>query len=178
MKNNNDEWEKGGLRHGAQHLKKSNFCSNDLLTATFCVIVIVCIIFSSIMFCKFLIQPVWRHWVKGVRGQVLTIQINQSSSEQSVDHLQFAIAYWWIIPAILFLKYLFINTYKAMPCHLGFQSELLDHRLVKFTLHKYRLQFENSKPVGILMLPLSYAPLTGFFIIFLEKEPSQMTSRK
>ena len=33
----------------------------------------------------------------------------------SVDCLQFAISNWWRISSILFLKYLFINTYKALP---------------------------------------------------------------
>ena len=41
------------------------------------------------------------------------------SSLLVADHLQFAISYWWRIPTILFLKCLFINTYKATTHHLG-----------------------------------------------------------
>ena len=64
--------------------------------------------------------------------------------EQSIDHLHFAILYWWRIPSILFLRYLFVNTYKATPHHLGLQSALIDHRLVLFASHNYQLKFFNS----------------------------------
>ena len=65
--------------------------------------------------------------------------------EQFVDRLQFAISYWW---RILFLKYLFIDTYKATPSHLGLQSALLNHRLVLFPSHRYRLQFMTADQPG------------------------------
>ena len=70
-------------------------------------------------------------------------------SEQSIDHLQFSIPYWWKFEPILFLKYLFIDTYKATSRHLGLQSVSLDHRLVLFVSHKYRLEFNNSWPARI-----------------------------
>ena len=47
-------------------------------------------------------------------------------SEQSVDHLQLTISYCWMIPAILFIKYLFIDTYRGTSYHLGLESVSLD----------------------------------------------------
>ena len=49
--------------------------------------------------------------------------------EGSVDPFQFAISYRWRIPPILFLEYLFIDSYKA--------TVLLDHMLVLFVSHKH-----------------------------------------
>ena len=51
-----------------------------------------------------------------------------------LDHLQFAISCWWIIPAILFLKYVYVYWYQQ---GLRLQSASLDHRLVLFASHKY-----------------------------------------
>ena len=68
--------------------------------------------------------------------------------EGSIDHLQFAIWYCWWIPSIIFLKYLFTDTYKATHRHLWLQLASLDHRLVLFTSHENWLELDNSKPAG------------------------------
>ena len=90
------------------------------------------IFYGSRPFCKFLILLVWHHSAKGVRTHVFTTLINQWSRMNCL----------WLPPINIdenfhqyfFLKFLFINTYKATPSHLGLQSVLLYHRLV-YLLH-------------------------------------------
>ena len=82
--------------------------------------------------------------------------------KQSIDRLQREISYFRRIPFICFLKYLFINTYKATPYHLGLQLVSLNHRLVVFASRKDQLEFDNTRPAGwplISRIKSSYATI-------------------
>ena len=98
----------------------------------------------------FLIQPVWHHPVKGVRAQVLTIQINQLSS---MNHPLIASNLKFHIDGE-FHQYFSFSNYLVIPTRLLSATldytMLLDHRLVLFASHIYCFEFENSRPAQIL----------------------------
>ena len=118
----------------------------------------------------------------GEGSQSISLDDSNKPVEQcgwSVDCLQFAIISWWIIQSILFINYLFTDTYKATPVIwdynrrrliIGFYYSL--HRNINMNL--ITVDQPGFEPGSLVpkaaTLPFCYAPVTkGSMLKFCQK---------